>query len=98
MDQGRFCGTLLNQKFSPQALKTPEDLSKLSSLVKTYFKLNGHHIQFNVIDAAILKKAQAYPDEYRNLVVRVAGYSDHFTNLSKELQDEIISRKQQASL
>ncbi len=98
MDQGRFCGTLLNQKFSPQALKTPEDLSKLSSLVKTYFRLNGHHIQFNVIDAAILKKAQAYPDEYRNLMVRVAGYSDHFINLSKELQDEIISRKQQASL
>jgi len=97
MDQGRFCGTLLNQKFSPQVFKTSEDLDKLSSLVKTYFKLNGHHIQFNVINAAALKNAQARPEEYRNLIVRVAGYSDHFVNLSKELQDEIISRTEQES-
>jgi formate C-acetyltransferase len=97
MDQARFCGTLLNQKFSPNVFKTSEDLDKLSSLVKTYFKLNGHHIQFNVINAAALKNAQAKPEEYRNLIVRVAGYSDHFVNLSKELQDEIISRTEQES-
>jgi len=98
MDQGRFCGTLLNQKFSPQVLKNPEDLDKLASLIRTYFKLNGHHIQFNVIDAGTLREAQAKPEEYRNLIVRVAGYSDHFVNLSKGLQDEIISRTEQTSL
>ncbi len=95
MDQGRFCGTLLNQKFSPQVLKNSEDLNKLSLLIKTYFKLNGHHIQFNVIDATTLKSAQAKPEDYRNLVVRVAGYSDYFVNLSKGLQNEIISRTEQ---
>jgi formate C-acetyltransferase len=95
MDQGRFCGTLLNQKFSPQVLKNSEDLNKLSLLIKTYFKLNGHHIQFNVIDAATLKSAQAKPEDHRNLVVRVAGYSDYFVNLSKDLQNEIISRTEQ---
>jgi formate C-acetyltransferase len=98
MDQGRFCGTLLNQKFSPQVLKSTEDLNKLASLIKTYFKLNGHHIQFNVVDASTLREAQAKPEEYRNLMVRVAGYSDHFVNLSKGLQDEIISRTEQTSL
>jgi len=98
MDQGRFCGTLLNQKFSPQVLKSTEDLNKLASLIRTYFKLNGHHIQFNVIDASTLREAQAKPEEYRNLIVRVAGYSDHFVNLSKGLQDEIISRTEQTSL
>ena len=95
MDQGRFCGTLLNQKFSPQVLKSPEDLNKFSSLIKTYFKLNGHHAQFNVIDAATLKEAQTKPEDYRNLMVRVAGYSDYFVNLSKALQNEIISRTEQ---
>ena len=98
MDQGRFCGTLLNQKFSPQILKSSEDLDKLASLVRTYFRLNGHHIQFNVIDAATLKKAQANPEDYRNLIVRVAGYSDHFVNLSRDLQNEIISRTEHESL
>ncbi len=98
MDQGRFCGTLLNQKFSAQVLESPENLDKLSSLVRTYFKLNGHHIQFNVIDTATLKRAQAKPEDYKNLIVRVAGYSDYFVNLSKDLQKEIISRTEQASL
>ena len=92
MDQRRFCGTLLNQKFSPQLFETSEDLKKLSCLVNSYFKFSGHHIQFNVIDATTLKQAQARPDEYKNLIVRVAGYSDHFVNLSKELQDEIVAR------
>jgi len=97
MDQGRFCGTLLNQKFSPQVLNSSEDLNKFSSLIKTYFKLNGHHAQFNVIDAATLKEAQAKPEDYRNLMVRVAGYSDYFINLSNALQNEIISRTEQKS-
>jgi formate C-acetyltransferase len=97
MDQGRFCGTLLNQKFSPQVLKTSEDLNKFYSLIRTYFKLNGHHIQFNVIDATTLKKAQTRPEDYRNLIVRVAGYSDYFVNLSRDLQNDIISRTEQKS-
>lgn len=92
MDQARFSGTLLNQKFSPQAVATTRDLDKLSALVKTYFKLNGHHIQFNVIDAEMLRKARANPGDYQNLVVRVAGYSDYFVDLSLKLQNEIISR------
>jgi pyruvate-formate lyase len=60
--------------------------------VRTYFKMDGHHIQFNVVQADILKEAQAAPDDYRDLIVRVAGYSDYFCDLSKELQDEIIER------
>ncbi|MBW2057637.1 MAG: glycyl radical protein [Deltaproteobacteria bacterium] len=98
MDQARFCGTLLNQKFSPQVLRSPQDLKKFSSLVRTYFRGNGHHIQFNVIDAATLRKAQAHPEEYGNLVVRVAGYSDYFVSLSRDLQDEIIARTEQESI
>ncbi len=97
MDQGRFCGTLLNQRYSPQALRTSQDLDKLASMIRSYFKLNGHHIQFNIIDTATLNKAQENPDEYKNLIVRVAGYSDYFVNLSKELQNEIISRTEQVS-
>jgi len=95
MDQGRFCGTLLNQKFSPQALRTSDDIDKFSSLIRTYFKLNGHHIQFNIIDDATLRQAQVNPEKYKSLIVRVAGYSDYFVNLSRELQDEIISRTEQ---
>lgn len=97
MDQARFCGTLLNQKFSPQVFRSSKDLDKFSSLVRTYFKRNGHHIQFNVIDGATLKKAQAQPEDYRNLIVRVAGYSDYFVSLSRDLQDEIISRTEQST-
>jgi formate C-acetyltransferase len=96
--QERLCGTLLNQKFSPQALQRPEDLEKLADLLKTYFKLNGHHLQFNVIDTKTLRKAKADPDSYRNLIVRVAGYSDYFVNLSHTLQDEIIARTEHRGL
>jgi pyruvate-formate lyase len=60
--------------------------------VRTYFKLGGHHIQFNVVDAGTLREAQARPEEHRDLIVRVAGYSDYFCDLGKDLQDEIISR------
>jgi formate C-acetyltransferase len=92
MDHARTGGTLLNQKFTPQVLANDEGLDKLVSLVRGYFKLDGHHIQFNVVDAETLKEAQANPEQYRSLIVRVAGYSDYFCDLSKALQDEIIAR------
>jgi len=92
MDHTRTGGTLLNQKFTPQLLKDEDGLDKLVQLVRTYFKLDGHHIQFNVVDAKTLRKAQANPEEYRDLIVRVAGYSDYFCDLSEALQEEIIGR------
>ncbi|MFZ5436940.1 MAG: trans-4-hydroxy-L-proline dehydratase [Bacillota bacterium] len=92
MDHLRTGGTLLNQKFSPQVLEDDEGLEKLMHLIRSYFRLNGHHIQFNVISAGTLREAQENPENYRDLIVRVAGYSDYFCNLSKPLQDEIIAR------
>ena len=97
MDHVRTGGTLLNQKFTPQLLKDDEDLDRLVQLVRSYFKLDGHHIQFNVIDAATLRRAQQDPEQYRDLIVRVAGYSDYFCDLSKVLQDEIIARTEHQS-
>ena len=92
MDQVRTGGTLLNQKFTPQVLNTSEGMDSITALVRGYFKLGGHHIQFNVVDAATLRAAQANPEQYRSLIVRVAGYSDYFCDLSRELQEEIITR------
>jgi len=92
MDQVRTGGTLLNQKFTPQVLANEEGLDKLVQLVRTYFNLDGHHIQFNVVDSATLRAAQEHPEQYRGLIVRVAGYSDYFCDLNKVLQDEIIAR------
>jgi formate C-acetyltransferase len=92
LDHARINGTLLNMKISPQCLKTTEDLNKLASLIRGYFDQGGHHVQFNVIDAAILRDAQKRPEMYRNLIVRVAGYSDYFVLLSREIQEEILSR------
>ncbi len=92
MDHVRTGGTLLNQKFTPQLLKDDDALNKLVHLVRTYFKLDGHHIQFNVVDAATLRAAQKNPEQYRSLIVRVAGYSDYFCDLGQALQDEIIAR------
>ncbi len=92
MDHVRTGGTLLNQKFSPSLLKTEENLDKFVQLIRAYFRMDGHHIQFNVVDAATLRAAQQNPDQYRNLIVRVAGYSDYFCDLTKALQDEIIAR------
>jgi len=92
MDHARTGGTLLNQKFSPQLLQKDEDLDHLVQLVRTYFKLDGHHIQFNVVDAATLRDAKLHPHLHRDLIVRVAGYSDYFCDLSEALQDEIIAR------
>ena len=95
MDQLKSGGTLLNQRFLPSVLQTDRDLDKLGGLIRTYFTLGGHHIQFNVVDTRTLRDAQAHPDEYRNLLVRVAGYSDYFVDLDLEHQEEIISRTEQ---
>jgi formate C-acetyltransferase len=92
MDHTRTGGTLLNQKFTPQLLHDEDGLSKMVQLVRTYFKLDGHHIQFNVVDAETLRQAQQEPEAYRDLIVRVAGYSDYFCDLSEALQQEIIER------
>jgi formate C-acetyltransferase len=97
MDHARTGGTLLNQKFTPQVLKDDEGLDKLVQLIRTYFKLDGHHIQFNVVDAATLRAAQQNPEQYRDLIVRVAGYSDYFCDLSLALQEEIIARTEYQS-
>lgn len=92
MDHARTGGTLLNQKFTPQILADDEGLDHLVQLVRTYFRLDGHHIQFNVVDAGTLRAAQRDPGQYRDLIVRVAGYSDYFCDLGRALQDEIIAR------
>ena len=92
MDHLRTGGTLLNQKFTPQLLSTEEGIGKLAHLVRSYFKLDGHHIQFNVVTAETLREAQKHPEKYRDLIVRVAGYSDYFVDIGRDLQDEIIRR------
>jgi formate C-acetyltransferase len=92
IDHLRTGGTLLNQKFTPQILSNEEDLVKLGHLIRAYFKMDGHHIQFNVVNAETLRKAQKEPEKYRDLIVRVAGYSDYFVDLGTELQNEIIRR------
>lgn len=88
-------GTLLNQKFTPDFFKDETSIRKVSSLVRTYFNMNGHHIQFNVVNAVTLRKAQKNPELYRDLIVRVAGYSDYFNDLGEDLQNEIIARTEQ---
>jgi formate C-acetyltransferase len=95
LDHTRCCGTLLNMKFLPSALDGEEELCKFAHLIRTYFKLGGHHMQFNVVSSETLRAAQEHPEEYANLIVRVAGYSDYFGRLSRDLQDEIISRTEQ---
>jgi len=97
MDHLRTGGTLLNQKFTPQLLKGEDGLNKVAQLVRSYFRLDGHHIQFNVVSAATLRAAQAEPEKYRDLIVRVAGYSDYFCDLTRALQDEIIARTEHES-
>ena len=92
IDHSKTGGTLLNQKFMPEVLANEEGREKFASLVRSYFSLGGHHIQFNVISRETLQAAQEHPENYGNLIVRVAGYSDYFVNLGKDLQDEIIAR------
>jgi formate C-acetyltransferase len=95
MDQIKSGGTLLNQRFLPQVLEGEEGIEKLAQLIRTYFRMDGHHIQFNVVDTATLRDAQENPEQYRDLLVRVAGYSDYFCDLGVDLQEEVISRTAQ---
>lgn len=92
LDQTKSGGTLLNVRFVPQLMQRDEDLQKLVSLIRAYFSMGGHHIQFNVIDTETLLDAQQHPDRYRDLLVRVAGYSDYFNDMTEQLQNEIIAR------
>jgi pyruvate formate-lyase/glycerol dehydratase family glycyl radical enzyme len=98
MDHVRTGGTLLNQKFTPQLLQDETGLRGVKDLVRSYFRLMGHHIQFNVVTAAALREAQRNPEKHRDLIVRVAGYSDYFVDCSAELQEEIIRRTEHAEL
>ncbi len=92
IDHLKTGGTLLNQKFTPQILNDEAGINSVLHLVRTYFRMDGHHIQFNVVTAETLHKAQKEPEKYKNLIVRVAGYSDYFVDLGEELQNEIIKR------
>jgi formate C-acetyltransferase len=95
IDHLKTGGTLLNQKLSPSIFDSEMGTAKLVSFIRSYFRMNGHHIQFNVVTADTLKDAQKHPEKYRDLIVRVAGYSDYFNDLGKELQNEIIKRTEQ---
>ena len=92
LDQTKSGGTLLNVRFTPAIFKRDEDIKKCASLVRTYFKFGGHHIQFNIVDTETLRDAQKHPDQYKDLLVRVAGYSDYFNDMTEQLQNEIIAR------
>jgi formate C-acetyltransferase len=95
IDHVKTGGTLLNQKFTPSILATEEGCNSLLHLIRAYFRADGHHIQFNVVNAETLRDAQRHPEKYRDLVVRVAGYSDYFNDLGEDLQNEIILRTEQ---
>lgn len=97
MDQVLTGGTLLNQRFLPRVLDGDEGIDGLCALVRTYFRMGGHHIQFNVVGTDTLRDAQVDPDRYRDLLVRVAGYSDYFVDIGRDLQEEIIARTAQES-
>ena len=97
IDHIRTGGTLLNQKFSPGFFEDDKSIQKLTSLIRSYFRMDGHHIQFNVVSAETLRDAQKHPENYRDLIVRVAGYSDYFNDLGEDLQNEIIRRTEHQS-
>jgi formate C-acetyltransferase len=97
IDQVKSGGTLLNQRFLPSLLKRDEDLKKLGQLVRSYFALGGHHIQFNIVDTATLLAAQENPEDYKDLLVRMAGYSDYFNDMNADLQQEVIDRTENES-
>jgi formate C-acetyltransferase len=97
IDHLKAGGTLLNMKFSPSVVASEEAVDKWAHLVRGYFKMDGHHVQFNVVRAETLREARANPEQYRDLIVRVAGYSDYFCDLSAELQEEIITRTEHES-
>ncbi|NEW77907.1 MAG: glycyl radical protein [Gelidibacter sp.] len=97
LDQVKSGGTLLNQRFLPSLLKRDEDIVKLGQLVRSYFALGGHHIQFNIVDTATLLAAQENPEDYKDLLVRMAGYSDYFNDMNADLQQEVIDRTENES-
>ncbi len=96
IDHLRTGGTLLNQRFAPSFFNA-EGINQLTGLIRSYFRMDGHHIQFNVVDSDVLKDAQQNPENYTDLIVRVAGYSDYFNDLGLDLQNEIISRTEHAA-
>ncbi|MBS3782358.1 MAG: glycyl radical protein [Candidatus Thermoplasmatota archaeon] len=95
LDHVRSGGTLLNQKLSPDLVQDEETRRKLGKLMRSYFKMDSHHVQYNVVSADLLREAQDNPNEFSDLMVRVAGYSDYFVNLPEGLQEEIIERTEQ---
>ena len=97
LDHTRSGGTLLNQRFLPSLLKRDEDIKKLGKLIRSYFTLGGHHIQFNIVDTATLHAAQENPEDYKDLLVRMAGYSDYFNDMNADLQQEVIDRTENES-
>lgn len=97
MDHVKTGGTLLNMKFTPALVEGEAGIERLAHLVRTYFRHDGHHLQFNIVQAETLRQAQATPEAHRDLIVRVAGYSDYFCDLSLELQEEIIARTEHAA-
>ena len=97
IDHLRTGGTLLNQKFTPDFFRDERSIRKVTQLIRSYFRMDGHHIQFNVVSADTLRDAQKHPEKYQDLIVRVAGYSDYFNDLGPELQDEIIRRTEHES-
>ena len=98
IDHLKTGGTLLNQKFTPEFFEDDEAITKITKLIRSYFRLDGHHIQFNVVSADTLRDAQQHPENYRDLIVRVAGYSDYFNDLGTDLQDEIIRRTEHSGV
>ena len=98
LDQVKSGGTLLNMRFLPSLLKRDEDVRKLASLIRSYFAMGGHHVQFNIVDTATLYAAQKTPEDYRDLLVRVAGYSDYFNDMDDDLQSDIIARTENESI
>jgi trans-4-hydroxy-L-proline dehydratase len=97
LDQTKSGGTLLNLRFLPSLLKREQDVARLGQLIRSYFTLGGHHVQFNIVDTDTLKMAQKHPEEYKDLLVRMAGYSDYFNDMNEDLQQEVIDRTQNAA-
>jgi len=98
LDQVKSGGTLLNLRFLPSLLKRDEDVAKLGSLIRSYFAQGGHHVQFNIVDTATLKAAREHPEEYKDLLVRMAGYSDYFNDMNEDLKQEVIERTENDAL
>jgi formate C-acetyltransferase len=97
-DWAKTGGALLNQRITPDLVRDRDNLIKLGKLMRIFFRMGGHHVQFNVVSTELLKEAQKRPQDFEDLMVRVAGYSDYFVNLPKGLQEEIIIRTEQGKL